>query len=164
MFNRALAVGTNFSAVIANNTGFAGAHIYGDGRAFGGARQLTGADFVGAVLAGSEDGAGGFDLTNADLTNAKFDNAQCIACNFSGATLDGASFSGADLPGAQLLGVTLQNASFFGAWLYCGDLSDDSCRIRAAASPSGRSSWALKRPTGRCLTPVRRSTQANGPT
>ena len=132
VFNRALAVGTNFSSVIANNTRFSGAHIYGDGRAFSGARQLSGADFVGAVLGGSEDGAGGFDLTNADLTNAKFDNAQCIACNFTGATLNGVSFSGADLPGAQLSGVTLQSASFFGAWLYCGDEDNDSCSTDSA--------------------------------
>ncbi len=155
VFNRVLAVGTDFSAVIANNTGFAGAHIYGDGRAFGGARQLTGADFVGAVLAGSEDGAGGFDLTDADLTNAKFDNAQCIACNFTGSTLDGASFSGADLPGAQLLGVTLQNASFFGAWLYCGDLSDDSCR-----TGGGQPQWPLQLGSQETYGPVPYSTTA----
>ncbi len=127
VFNRALAVGTNFSSVIANNARFTGAHIYGDGRAFSGARQLSGADFVGAVLGGSEDGAGGFDLTGADLTNAKFDNAQCVACNFTGATLDGVSFTGADLPGAQLSGVTLPSASFFGTWLFCGDEDNDSC-------------------------------------
>ena len=132
VFNRALAVGTNFSSVIASNTGFSGAHIYGDGRAFSGARQLSGADFVGAVLGGSEDGAGGFDLTDADLTNAKFDNAQCIACNFTGATLNGVSFTGADLPGAQLSGVTLQSASFFDAWLYCGDEDNDSCPTDSA--------------------------------
>jgi uncharacterized protein YjbI with pentapeptide repeats len=127
VFNRALAVGTDFNSVIATNARFTGAHIYGDGEAFDSARQLTGADFVGAVLGGSDDGAGGFDLTGANLTNAKFDNAQCIACNFTGATLNGVSFSGADLPGAQLSDVTLQNASFFDAWLYCGDQNNDSC-------------------------------------
>ena len=128
VFNRVLAVGTDFSSVIATNARFTGAHIYGDGNAFEDARQLTGADFVGAVLAGSVDGTGGFDLTGADLTNAKFDNAQCIACNFTGATLNGVSFSGADLPGAQLSEVTLQNASLLGAWLYCGDQNNDSCQ------------------------------------
>ena len=128
VFNRVLAVGTDFSSVIATNARFTGAHIYGDGNAFQDARELTGADFVGAVLAGSVDGTGGFDLTGANLTNAKFDNAQCVACNFTGSTLNGVSFSGADLPGAQLSGVTLQNASLFGAWLYCGDQNNDSCQ------------------------------------
>jgi uncharacterized protein YjbI with pentapeptide repeats len=127
VFDRALAVGTNFNSVIATNARFNGAHIYGDGEAFNGARKLTQADFVGAVLAGSEDGAGGFNLTNADLTDANFDNVQCIACNFTGSTLTGATLSGAFLPGAVLSDVTLQNASFDNAWLYCGE-SDDACK------------------------------------
>jgi uncharacterized protein YjbI with pentapeptide repeats len=128
VFDRALAVGTSFNSVIAKNARFDGAHIYGDGEAFNGARELTQADFVGAVLAGSQDGAGGFNLTNADLTDANFDNVQCIACNFTGSTLTGATLSGAFLPGAVLSGVlTLQDASFDNAWLYCGE-SDDACK------------------------------------
>ena len=90
------------------------------------------------MLAGSEDGTGGFDLNNADLTGANFDGAQCIACNFTGSTLTGATFTGADLPGAQLSGVnSLQNASFDNAWLYCGDLSDDSCKTSEPVSCVG---------------------------
>ena len=128
VFDRALAVSTDFNSVIATNARFDGAHIYGDGEAFNGARELTQADFVGAVLAGSVDGTGGFNLTNADLTDANFDNVQCIACNFTGSTLSGATLSGAFLPGAVLSGVlTLQDASFDNAWLYCGE-SDDACK------------------------------------
>ena len=156
VFNRVLAVGTDFSSVIATNARFTGAHIYGDGNAFQDARELTGADFVGAVLAGSVDGKGGFDLTGANLTNAKFDNAQCVTCDFTGSTLNGVSFSGADLPGAQLSGVTLQNASLFGAWLYCGDQNNDSCqRIPPSAGGTGRWRSARRRTMGRCRSPPR---------
>ena len=45
------------------------------------------------MLARSEQRPSGFDLTSANLTGAKFDHAQCIACDFTGATLNGASFS-----------------------------------------------------------------------
>jgi virginiamycin B lyase len=139
VFDGVLAVGTDFNSVIGTNVRFPGAHIYGDGAAFDGARQLTGADFVGALLAGSEDGQGGFDLTNADLTNAKFDNAQCVACNFTDSTMTGVTLTGAYLPGAQLTGATLQNASFDNAWLYCGDMSDSLCKAGSGSQPQ----WPL---------------------
>ncbi len=138
-FDHALAVSTDFNSVIGTGASFVGAHIYGDGNAFDGARQLSGADFTGAVLAGSVDGTGGFDLTGADLDGAHFDNAQCIACNFTGSNLNGAFFSGAFLPGATLVTVTLQGAKFDGAWLYCGDPSDDSCK---SGSPP-QTTWPL---------------------
>ena len=144
-FNDALAVDTDFNSVTATGTSFHGAHIYGDGEAFDQATDLSGADFVDAVLAGSEDGAGGFNLNGADLTDAKFDDAQCIACNFTGATLTKVSFAGAFLPGAQLSSVTtLQNASFNGAWLYCGsdasgNPSDANCTPRGSTQPQ----WPL---------------------
>ncbi len=139
VFDSALAVSTDFNSVIGTNARFNGAHIYGDGAAFDDARQLAGADFVGAVLAGSEDGQGGFDLTDADLTNAKFDNSQCVACNFTDSTMTGVTLTGAYLPGAQLTGATLQNASFDNAWLYCGDMSDSSCKTGSGSQPQ----WPL---------------------
>ena len=144
-FDDALADDTDFNSVTATGTSFNGAHIYGDGEAFDQATDLSGADFVGAVLGGSEDGAGGFNLTSAVLTGAKFDNAQCIACNFTGATLTHVSFTNAFLPGAQLSGVTtLQDASFKGAWLYCGsdasgNPSDANCTPRGSTQPQ----WPL---------------------
>jgi uncharacterized protein YjbI with pentapeptide repeats len=127
-FDGVLGVGTSFTSVIGTKASFNGAHIYGDGNAFDQARQLGGADFVGAVLGGSEDGSGGFDLTDANLTGAKFDGAQCISCNLTGATLVGASFVGAYLPGAQLSGAQLNGAEFDRAWLFCGTLSDGLCQ------------------------------------
>ncbi|MEZ0291145.1 MAG: pentapeptide repeat-containing protein [Solirubrobacteraceae bacterium] len=143
VFDRVLAVGTDFNSVVATNASFNGAHIYGDGAngssAFDGARQLTNADFVGAVLAGSEDGSGGFDFTNALMSGAKFDNAQCVACNFTGSTLTGASFPGAYLPGAQLASATIASANFDSAWLYCGDTSDSGCKAGAGA----KAQWPL---------------------
>ena len=144
-FNDALAVDTDFNSVTATDTSFHGAHIYGDGEAFNQATDLTGANFVDAVLAGSEDGAGGFNLNDADLTDARFDDAQCIACNFTGATLNEVSFADAFLPGAQLSSVTsLLNASFTGAWLYCGsdasgNPSDANCTPRGSTQPQ----WPL---------------------
>ena len=137
VFSGALAVNTDFNSVIAKGTVFSGAHIYGDGDAFESARDLTGADFSNAVLAGAVDQSGGFNLTGADLTGAKFDRAQCIACNFTGATLSKAVFSGAYLPGAVLSSATLNGANLDGAWLYCGDLTNDSC----AMDPSSQSQW-----------------------
>lgn len=126
-FDDALATNTDFNSVLATDTSFNGAHIYGDGEAFSQARDLTGADFDGALLAGPAT-AGGFDLTGANLQSAKFDNAQCIGCNFTNANLQGVSFTGAFLPGAQLASaLSLQKASFDNAWLYCGDLTNDSC-------------------------------------
>ena len=90
-------------------------------------------------------GAGGFDLNSTDLTDAKFDDAQCMACNFTGATLTKVSFAGAFLPGAQLSSVTtLLNASFTGAWLYCGsdasgNPSDANCTPHGSTQPQ----WPL---------------------
>jgi uncharacterized protein YjbI with pentapeptide repeats len=139
VFDSVLAVNTDFNSVIGTNARFNGAHIYGDGAAFDSARQLTGVDFGGAVLAGSVDGQGGFDLDGADLTNANFDNAQCVACNFTNSTMTGVTLTGAYLPGAQLSGATLQNASFDKAWLYCGDMSDSSCKT----SSGSQAEWPL---------------------
>ena len=57
VFDHALANGTSFDSVIAaTNTRFVGAHVYGMGDAFEGARELTGADFTDAVLGGDDDG------------------------------------------------------------------------------------------------------------
>ena len=53
-------------------TSFTGAHIYGDGQAFDNARDLTGADFSGAVMAGDVSQGGGFNLTATDLTVRAF--------------------------------------------------------------------------------------------
>ena len=141
-FNRVLASDADFNSVVATNAVFSGAHIYGDGQAFDGARNLTGADFTGAVLAGSVDQAGGFDFTNADLTGARFDRAQCIGCTFSGSTLTRVSFSGAYLPGAVFSGVTsMQGVDLTDAWLYCGDVSNGSCA--KDASFAGKWDWPL---------------------
>ena len=138
VFDDALADSTSFESVVATNTRFVGAHVYDAGDAFEGARQLTGADFTDAVLAGSADGSAGLDFTNADLTDAKFDGAQCVACNFSGATMTGVTVTDAYLPGAQLSTATLQNASFDGTWLYCGNLQDTACK-----TGSGALQWPL---------------------
>jgi uncharacterized protein YjbI with pentapeptide repeats len=128
VFSRALAVDTDFTGVRAENAGFNGAHIYGNGRAFDAATNLRGADFNGAVLAGDVDQSGGFDFTHTDLTGAKFDGAQCIGCNFAASTLEQVSFNGAYLPGASFAGVvSLRGANLLDARLYCGDRSNDSC-------------------------------------
>ncbi len=136
-FNDTWADGTSFNSALASGATFNGAHIYGNGDAFDGATHLSGADFSGAVLAGT-DATNGFALTGANLTGAKFDNAQCIDCNFTGATLDSANFTGAYLPGAQLASAhSLQGTSFDNAWLYCGDRSNDSC----AKHPKSTNTW-----------------------
>jgi uncharacterized protein YjbI with pentapeptide repeats len=128
VFSRALAVDTDFTGVRAENAGFNGAHIYGNGRAFDAATNLRGADFSSAVLAGDVDQSGGFDLTHTDLTGAKFDGAQCIGCNFAASTLEQVNFSGAYLPGASFAGVvSLRGANLLDARLYCGERSNDSC-------------------------------------
>ena len=144
MFDRVLAVGTDFNSVVATNASFNGAHIYGDGAngssAFDGARQLTNADFVGAVLAGSEDGSGGFDFTDALMSGAKFDNAQCVACNFTGSTLTGDLVPGRVSAGrAARASATIASANFDSAWLYCGDTSDSGCKAGAGA----KAQWPL---------------------
>jgi uncharacterized protein YjbI with pentapeptide repeats len=139
VFDDALASGTSFESVVATNTRFHGAHIYGAGDAFESARLLSGADFTDAVLAGNEDGTAGLDFTNADLTRAKFDGAQCVACNFTNATLNGMTATKAYLPGAQLSTATLQNTSWDGTWLYCGSLQDTACK-----TSSGTLQWPLE--------------------
>jgi virginiamycin B lyase len=151
-FNRALAVGTDFNSAKAPNAVFNGAHIYGDGQAFDSARDLQGIDFVNAVLAGDVNQGGGFDLTGADLTAAKFDGAQCIGCNFTSATLDGASFSDAYLLGAVFSSATLTGANLLGAWLYCGDLANGSCVKVPGSEP--RWAWPLALGSGEAFGPV----------
>ncbi|MET0686964.1 MAG: pentapeptide repeat-containing protein, partial [Solirubrobacteraceae bacterium] len=138
VFDDALANGTSFDSVVATNSRFVGAHVYGLGDAFEGARELTGADFTDAVLGGADDGTAGLDFTNANLTNAKFDDAQCVGCNFSNAILTGVTVTDAYLPGAQLSTATLQGASFDGTWLYCGSLAETACKS------SGTLEWPLK--------------------
>ena len=140
VFDHALANGTSFDSVIATNTRFVGAHVYGMGDAFDGARELTGADFTDAVLGGDDDGTADLDFTNADLTGAKFDNAQCVGCNFSNAILTGVTATDAYLPGAQLSTATLQSASFDGTWLYCGSLPETACK----SSSTSPLEWPLK--------------------
>jgi uncharacterized protein YjbI with pentapeptide repeats len=151
VFDRALAVGTDFNSVRAQNAAFVGAHIYGDGQAFDNATDLHGADFSDAVLAGNVDQGGGFDLTHADLTGAKFNGAQCVACNFTGSVLDQVNFSRAYLPGAVLSNARLSGADLDQAWLYCGDLSNSSC----AKVPGSQPRWAWPLALG--------STEAYGP-
>lgn len=152
VFNRALAVGTDFQSVLAKNAGFSGAHVYGDGQAFDNARDLQGADFAGALLAGNVDQSGGFDLTGADLTGAKFDGAQCIGCNFTNSHLDGVNFSRAYLPGAVFAGATVRDADLTDARLYCGDQSNSSCPM--VSGPSPRWSWPLALGSGESYGPV----------
>ena len=148
VFDRVFAYGTDFNAVVATNASFNGAHIYGDAAngssAFDGARQLTNADFVGAVLAGSEDGSGGFDFTNALMSGAKFDNAQCVACNFTGSTLTGASFPGAYLPGAQLASATIASANSTPRGCTAGIRATAAARRAPARRRSGRWRWAAQ--------------------
>jgi uncharacterized protein YjbI with pentapeptide repeats len=150
-FNRALAVGTDFNSVKAPNAVFNGAHIYGDSRAFDSARNLQGVDFTNAVLAGDAN-QGGFDFAGADLTEAKFDGAQCIGCNFTGSTLDGASFSAAYLLGVVFSSATLPRVNLFGAWLYCGNLSNASCASVPGSEP--RWAWPLALGSGEASGPV----------
>ena len=142
-FDRALAAGTDFTGVTAKQTSFVGAHIYGNGGAFDQATDLGGADFTDALLAGDVKQGGGFDLTGAPLSGAKFDGAQCIGCNFTGAHLDRASFVGAYLPGAVLSNASLGGTNLDNAWLYCGDLQNSAC-----ASVGGDTSAGPRPPTG----------------
>ena len=127
-FDDASAVGTDFNSVVAAGTVFSGAHIYGDGQAFDGARDLSDADFSDAVLAGAVAGGTKFDFTDANLSRAKFNDAQCVACNFTGSTLTNVVFSRAYLPGVtfssaqEFTGVDMTNA-----WLYCGDAQNSAC-------------------------------------
>ena len=62
------------------------------------------------------------DLSNADLSGAKFTNATLIRTNFTDSSLNNADFSGADLNNAtlnnaNLSGATLNNANLSGATL-----------------------------------------------
>ena len=142
VFSRALAVETNFNGVRAPNADFSGAHIYGDGHAFQGARNLQNASFAGAVLAGDPDVGGGFDFTGADLSGAHFNRTQCINCRFTGSSLAGVNFTGAYLPGATFAGVTsLKDAKLFNAWLFCGDQANRQCA--PVAGKTDRWAWPL---------------------
>ncbi len=151
-FDGALAANTDFNSVVAAGAVFSGAHIHGDGQAFDGARDLSGADFSGAVLAGDVGVGGGFDLTNVNLSGAKFDGTQCVACNFTGSTLANVVFSRAYLPGAVFSGAqNFTGVDMTGAWLYCGDLQNSSC----APDPSpGRWDWPLALGVGETFGPV----------
>ncbi|HTT92429.1 MAG TPA: pentapeptide repeat-containing protein, partial [Acidimicrobiales bacterium] len=141
-FTRVLAVDTDFDGVRAPHVDFNRAHIYGKTQAFTSATNLQGADFTGAVLAGSINNGGGFDLTKTDLTGAKFDGADCVSCNFAGSKLAQAHFDAAYLPGAVFSGVTtLKGANFTDAWLYCGTVTNSSCP--AVTGKSGRWYWPL---------------------
>ena len=131
-----LANGTSFDSAIAKGTSFNGAHIYSEATAFSGVRNLQGASFVGAVLAGNTDGSGaGLSFTGADLTGANFSLAQCIFCDFTSATMDDVNAIGAYLPGAQFGGGSFTNAQFARAWLFCGDPLEAAVRGRRQPRP-----------------------------
>jgi len=143
-------VNTDFTGVIAADAEFNGAHIYGNGRAFDTATDLTRVKFIDALLAGAAD-TGGIDLHNADLSGAIFDGSQCIGCNFTGATLDGATFIGAYLPGAILSSATLDGANLDNAWLYCGAQDDSACQ--PGPDPGSRL-WPLDLAVGETYGPI----------
>ena len=109
----------------------------------------------------ASDNQGGFDFTNADLTGAKFENAQCVACNFTQATLTNATATGAYMPGAQFTTAIVQSASFDQAWLYCGYGSDTQVRASPARC-SGRWRSGRRSTTGRCRSPRPRSRRRLG--
>jgi uncharacterized protein YjbI with pentapeptide repeats len=153
VFSSVLAVGTDFNGVRAVSTSFTGAHIYGDGQSFDNATDLSNADFSGAVLAGVVDENGGFDMTKADLTGARFDGTQCIGCNFTDSKLDGASFAGAYLVGSVFSGATLNGTDLYNSWLYCGDTSNSACAGVPQSSPP-RWVWPLALGFGEVYGPV----------
>lgn len=142
---------TDFSGVRATNAIFSDAHIYGNGQAFDAATDMSGVDFTGAVLAADASG-GGFDLTDANLTGAKFDDVQCINCNFTNATLNQASFTGGYLPGLTLSGATVTGASFDRAWLYCGSTLNAWCKTNPANAQQWL--WPLLLGSGEVYGPV----------
>jgi len=147
-----LANGTSFDSAIARGTSFNGAHIYSEATAFSGVRNLQGASFVGAVLAGNTDGSGaGLSFTGADLTGANFSLAQCIFCDFTSATMDDVNAIGAYLPGAQFGGGSFTNAQFARAWLFCGDPLEALCE--ADVNP-GQFDWPLALGTAEDYGPV----------
>jgi uncharacterized protein YjbI with pentapeptide repeats len=160
-FDRVLAINTDFTGVHAPGAEFKGAHIYGNGRAFDTATDLTEVKFTNALLAGEAD-SGGFDLHDAELSGATFDGSQCIGCNFAGATLDKASFSGAYLPGAVLSNAKLNQTNLDNAWLYCGGQDDSACQ---AGAQSGIRLWPLDLAFGETFGPVKfTSTDLTGTT
>ena len=145
-------VGTDFNSVLATGTTFSGAHIYGDGQAFDQARDLSGADFSNAVLAGSVAGGAGFDFTNVNLTGAKFDKTQCVSCNFAGSTMTNVVFSKAYLPGVKFAGAqSFGGVDMAGAWLYCGDPQNSQCEQNADPS---QLAWPLALSVGESYGPV----------
>ena len=149
-FTRALGNNVDFTGVKATSTTFAFAHLYGNAGAFDNARDLSNADFTGAVLASSVTQTGGFSLTSAPLTGAKFDQAICVACNFTGAQLGDGSFEGAYLPGATFTNTTLTGAHFVDAWFYCGSPAETPCKDAS----TGALSWPLVLGTGEGYGPV----------
>jgi uncharacterized protein YjbI with pentapeptide repeats len=150
-FDRALALNTDFTGVRAAKAVFNGAHIYGNGRAFDTATNLTGVNFTNALLAGTAS-AGGFDLDSTDLTGATFDGSQCIGCNFTGSKLDGATFIGAFLPGAVLSNATLNGTNLDNAWLYCGARDDSACQLEQNSTTLHK--WPLDLAFGQPYGPV----------
>jgi uncharacterized protein YjbI with pentapeptide repeats len=152
-FDDAMAMGADFNSVVAVGTVFSGAHIYGDGQAFDGARDLSGADFSDAVLAGDLAGTNRFDLTDVKLKEAKFDDAQCVACNFTGSTLTDVVFSRAYLPGAVFSGAQdFSGVDMTSAWLYCGDKQNSACA--QDTSHPGDWDWKLVLGVGEIYGPV----------
>jgi uncharacterized protein YjbI with pentapeptide repeats len=148
-FDRALANRTDFTGVTAKHASFVGAHVYGNGRAFDQATDLSEIDFTNALLAGDIKQGGGFDLAGAPLTKATFNGAQCIACNFTGAHLDQASLVGAYLPGVTLSNAIMDGANLDNAWLYCDDVQNSAC-----PATSGHWSWKLDLGFGEVFGPV----------
>jgi len=151
-FDGARGVETDFSGVLATNAVFHGAHLYGDGAAFNGARGMSNVDFTDAVLAGSKGGkSAGFDFQGADLASAHFDGAQCVACDFTSAKLSNATLSGGYFPGVVLANATLDGADLSQAWLYCGDVNNSFCT--PSTSPPGWE-WPLSLGTDEGFIPV----------
>ena len=150
-FTGALGVNTDFSGITAPGAFFSQAHIYGSGNFFSKANDLNDIHFIGAVLAG-DVGGGGFDLTDAQLKDAKFDGAVCVNCNLARANLEGANFTGAYLPGVTLSNAFLTSADFDGAWLYCGGLTNPQCGAPQSQPPLW--DWPLALGSGESFGPV----------
>ncbi|MGY6217835.1 pentapeptide repeat-containing protein [Methylolobus aquaticus] len=158
LFSGVRGVSTDFNSVSAAGANFVRAHLYGKGDAFDSATDLQNVDFSEAVLAGSVSESGGFDLTGAALSGARFDGTVCINCNFTNSVLapsgpgsPSASFVGAYLPGVQLASAELAGADFDGAWLYCGDANNSYCQT--APQPQTWS-WTLALGSGEVYGPV----------
>ena len=154
-FTGALGFNTDFSGITAPGAFFSQAHIYGSGNAFSTATDLNDIHFIGAVLAGDVGVSGGFDLTDAQLKDAKFDGAVCVNCNLTGADLEGANFTGAYLPGVTLSNAILKGADFDGAWLYCGGLTNAQCGAPQSQAPQPPHwDWPLALGSGEAFGPV----------